>query len=134
MQRAKDFGIDAFALNIGVDPYTDQQLQFAYDSAKNNNMRVFISFDFNWYHTNEADRVGQMIAKYAKHPAQLKIGDKVFASSFSGDGLDVAAMRKAAGVDVFWAPNFDPKRTPDPTQLDAGFNWIVSISIPSRSC
>lgn len=29
MQRAKALGIDAFALNIGVDPYTDQQLGFA---------------------------------------------------------------------------------------------------------
>ncbi len=27
MLLAKSYGIDAFALNIGVDPYTDQQLQ-----------------------------------------------------------------------------------------------------------
>lgn len=40
MQRAKGLGIDAFALNIGVDPYTDQQLGFAYQSAANNGMKV----------------------------------------------------------------------------------------------
>lgn len=33
MKRAKSLGIDAFALNIGVDPYTDRQLQFAYDCS-----------------------------------------------------------------------------------------------------
>lgn len=49
MQRAKALGIDAFALNIGVDSYTDAQLGYAYESAANNDMKVFISFDFNWY-------------------------------------------------------------------------------------
>lgn len=48
MRRAKAAGIDAFALNIGVDPYTDAQLRLAYESASNNDMKVFISFDFNW--------------------------------------------------------------------------------------
>lgn len=48
MQRAKSLGIDAFALNIGVDFYTDTQLGFAYQSAADNGMSVFISFDFNW--------------------------------------------------------------------------------------
>lgn len=48
MQRAKALGIDALALNIGVDPYTDTQLAYAYESAANNDMKVFISFDFNW--------------------------------------------------------------------------------------
>ncbi|KAJ0418493.1 glycoside hydrolase [Aspergillus carlsbadensis] len=57
MQRAKALGIDAFALNIGVDPYTDQQLNLAYQSAANNDMKVFISFDFNWYKTNQGFQV-----------------------------------------------------------------------------
>lgn len=48
MQRAKSLGIDAFALNIGTDWYTDTQLGFAYQSAADNDMSVFISFDFNW--------------------------------------------------------------------------------------
>lgn len=40
MQRAKGLGIDAFALNIGTDSYTDQQLGYAYQSAANNGMKV----------------------------------------------------------------------------------------------
>ncbi|KAK4692888.1 glucan endo-1,3-alpha-glucosidase, partial [Lecanoromycetidae sp. Uapishka_2] len=48
MQQANAAGIDAFALNIGLDGYTETQLDYAYDSAAKNNMSVFISFDFNW--------------------------------------------------------------------------------------
>jgi hypothetical protein len=44
MKRAKSLGIDAFALNIGVDPYTDRQLDLAYQSAANNDMKVLILF------------------------------------------------------------------------------------------
>ncbi|PSS06984.1 carbohydrate-binding module family 24 protein [Amorphotheca resinae ATCC 22711] len=124
MQRAKALGIDAFALNIGVDPYTDQQLGYAYQSAANNGMKVFISFDFNWYSpTSGASAVGSKIAQYANEPAQLKIDGKVFASSFAGDGLDVATMRSAAGVPVFWAPNFHPGQS-DFSQIDGALNWL----------
>jgi hypothetical protein len=106
MKRAKSLGIDAFALNIGTDPYTDAQLQNAYQSAANNDMKVFISFDFNWWHTDQGVGIGQKIAQYASMPAQLFVDGKVFASSFAGDGVDVSAIKAAAGRDVYWAPNF----------------------------
>ncbi|TVY24233.1 Mutanase [Lachnellula hyalina] len=125
MQRAKALGIDAFALNIGVDAYTDTQLGYAYQSAADNDMKAFISFDFNWYSPSSgASAVGQMIAKYASQSAQLKVDNKVFASSFSGDGLDVATMRSSAGVDVFWAPNFHPGQS-DASLVDGALNWIA---------
>lgn len=124
MQRAKSLGIDAFALNIGVDPYTDQQLGYAYQSAANNNMSVFISFDFNWWSpTNDATSIGQKIAQYASLPAQLKVDGKVFVSSFAGDALDVATMRSAAGIDLYFAPNFHPDQG-DFSQLDGALNWL----------
>lgn len=125
MQRAKSLGIDAFALNIGVDPYTDQQLGLAYDSAANNDMKVFISFDFNWYHTGQGTQVGQKVAQYASKPAQLMVDDKVFVSSFAGDGLDVAAMRSAAGRPVFFAPNFHPSYGTNMDQVDGLLNWMA---------
>lgn len=119
-------GIDAFALNIGVDGYTDTQLGFAYESAARNNMKVFISFDFNWWHpSTQATDVGRKIAQYASLPAQLKIDGKVFASSFIGDGLDVAQMKAAAGVNVFRAPNFNPSQTPNNGVVDSAFNWMA---------
>ncbi|KZV81222.1 hypothetical protein EXIGLDRAFT_389280 [Exidia glandulosa HHB12029] len=124
MKRAKAIGIDAFALNIGVDPYTDAQLALAYESAANNDMKVFISFDFNWYKdTSDASRVGQMAAKYGALPAQLKVDGKVFISSFAGDALDVATVRASAGVDLYVAPNFHPGMG-DFSQLDGALNWM----------
>jgi hypothetical protein len=122
MQRAKEYGIDAFALNIGVDSYTDQQLKLAYQSAANNNMKVFISFDFNWWNTGQATQIGQKIAQYASLPAQLKVDGKVFVSSFAGDGLDVAAVRSAAGVSLFFAPNFHPSMS---SNVDGLLNWMA---------
>ncbi|CCC12639.1 hypothetical protein SMACR_07937 [Sordaria macrospora] len=97
----------------------DDKLVFAY-------FMVFISFDFNWWHANtQAADVGHKIAQYACLPAQLKINGRVFASSFIGNGLDVAQMRAAAGVDVFWAPNFNPSQTPNNGTLDSAFNWMA---------
>ncbi|KAI0457320.1 glycoside hydrolase family 71 protein [Xylaria acuta] len=125
MKRAKAIGIDALAFNIGVDPYTDQQLGYAYESANRNGMKAFLSFDFNWYHTNQAVEVGQKIAMYASQPAQLKFGDRVVASSFAGDGLDVAQMRAAAGNNVWFAPNFHPEQGTDFSVIDGALNWLA---------
>jgi hypothetical protein len=124
MIRAKDLGIDAFALNIGVDPYTDTQLQYAYKSAADNDMKVFISFDFNWYHVDQAAAVGQKIAQYASEPAQLIVDDKVFVSSFAGDGIDVAQIKSSAGADIFWAPNYHPGQG-NFDDVDSALNWMA---------
>lgn len=126
MRRAKSLGIDAFALNIGTDSYTDTQLNYAYESAADNGMKVFISFDFNWYHdTSDAAVVGQKIAQYGSRPAQLIVDGKVFASSFAGDQLNVPAMRSAAGVSVFWAPNIHPEFGTSFANVDGALNWLA---------
>lgn len=126
MQRAKAMGIDAFALNIGTDDYNDLQLGFAYQSAANNDMKVFISFDFAWYNADSsAAVVGQKIAAYASKAGQLKVGDKTVASSFVGEHLNVQAMRAAAGnVAVYWAPNYYPNSV-DVSTVDAALSWIA---------
>ena len=124
MKRAKALGIDAFALNIGVDPYTDTQLNFAYESAARNDMKVFISFDFNWYNTGQASAVGQKIRQYGSLAAQLKVDGKVFASSFAGDGLDINQMQSAAGTDVYFAPNFHPG-TGNFNVIQGALNWMA---------
>ena len=122
MSAAKAAGIDAFALNIGIDPFTDEQLGYAYDSASKNGMSVFISFDFNWWKTSQASKVGAKIAQYASKDAQLKIDGKVFVSSFSGDGLDLGTVSSAAGQTLFWAPNFQPGSI---GSVDALLNWMA---------
>ncbi|OCK79723.1 glycoside hydrolase family 71 protein [Lepidopterella palustris CBS 459.81] len=125
MKRAKSYGIDAFALNIGTDSYTDTQLGYAYESANNNGMKVFISFDFNWFSPgSDASTVGAKIAKFASNPAQLMVDGKAFVSSFAGDALDVATMRSAAGVGVFFAPNYHPQLGTSANDIDAALNWM----------
>jgi len=121
--RAKSMGIDAFALNIGTDPFTDQQLEYAYQSAANNNFKLFISFDLNWWHPSDAAPIGQKIARYANRPAQLRYNNAAFVSTFVGDGLDVAAVRSAAGTPIFFVPNFHPGQSSF-ANLDGAFSWI----------
>ena len=124
MQRAKAYGIDAFALNIGTDSFTDTQLGYAYTSAANNGMKVFISFDFNWWSTGSATAVGQKIAQYGSLPAQLMVDNKIFASSFVGDGLDVNNVRAAAGSPIYFAPNYHPSYGTSMSNVDGAFNWM----------
>ncbi|KAK7042568.1 carbohydrate-binding module family 24 protein [Favolaschia claudopus] len=123
MIRAKSFGIDAFALNIIVDPYTDQQLGFAYDSAARNGMKVFISYDFNWWHIDQGAQIGSHLAGYASRPAQLFINNAAFVSSFAGDGVDVTAMRNAAGRPIMFVPNFHPGQG-NFGAIDGALNWM----------
>ncbi|KAF4449010.1 murein transglycosylase [Fusarium austroafricanum] len=123
MKRAKGAGIDAFALNIGVDGYTDTQLDYAYDSANRNGMKVFISFDFHFWPVGDAAAVGQKVKKYADRPAQLRVDNRVFVSSFAGDGLDANAVRSASGSNIFFVPNFTPwgGKTDG---IDGALNWM----------
>ncbi|CEJ55791.1 Putative Function: mutA of P. purporogenum hydrolysis 1 (Precursor) [Penicillium brasilianum] len=124
MKRAKDAGIDAFALNIGTDSYTDTQLVFAYESAAKNGMQVFLSFDFNWWNVGQGSAVGAKVKQYADQPAQLKVDGKVFVSSFSGDSVDVNAMNSAAGQELFFAPNFHPGQG-NFDAVQGALNWMA---------
>ncbi|KAH8926931.1 carbohydrate-binding module family 20 protein [Atractiella rhizophila] len=124
IQLAKSYGIDAFALNIGVDPYTDAQLTNAFQSAVNNNFKVFISFDFNWYHTNQPVDVGNKIKQYASYASQLKINNKVVASSFWGDGIDIQTIRNTAGMDLYIGFNFQNPSVSNFAPLDGALNWL----------
>ncbi|KAJ8079346.1 hypothetical protein PM082_021849 [Marasmius tenuissimus] len=131
MKLAKAIGIDAFALNIATDSYTDQQLTYAYNSAAANGMKVFISFDCSFFHPGDEGTIGAKIHQYASHPAQLKVPDSnsrnrdlVFASTFVGDPLNVASIRNAAKVPIYFAPNFHPGWESF-APLDGAFNWAA---------
>jgi hypothetical protein len=124
MTLAKSAGIDAFALNIGTDSYTSDQLRYAYESAENNDMKVFISFDFNWFSAGDSAAVSSLIKEFGGKKAQLLVDEKVFVSSFNGDGLDVAAVRAASGVEIYFAPNFHPSLTSDSSAVDGALNWM----------
>lgn len=124
MKRAKAAGIDAFALNIGIDPYTDEQLMYAYRSAARNDMKVFISFDFNWWQPKWARLIGSKIERFSFYPSQLKVDNKIFASSFGGDGVDVKAIASAAKLEIFFVPNFHPNQGSFDS-IQGAFNWMA---------
>ena len=120
MTRAKAIGIDAFALNIATGQ--ENQVQFAYDSAAAKGLKAFISFDCNFYQPGSEGTIGSTISRFASHPAQLRVNNKVFVSTFIGDNLNVNAIRSAAGVDIYFAPNFHPGAA-DFGPLDGALNW-----------
>ncbi|KAL9125863.1 MAG: hypothetical protein Q9217_004995 [Psora testacea] len=126
MIEAKKAGIDAFALNIGIDDFTTTQLDHAYASAAKNGMSVFISFDFNWYQITQAAEVASMLSNYVNESGQLKVGGKAFVSSFQGDGLDLDTVREKVqsdtGIDLFIVPNFRPGSL---GSADGLFNWMA---------
>ncbi|KAJ4289098.1 hypothetical protein N0V90_011440 [Kalmusia sp. IMI 367209] len=132
MKRAKAAGIDAFALNIAKDDYTDAQLGYAYESAANNDMKVFISFDYNYFETGENELVGAKLKDYCGKPGQLQVDGKCFASSFNGDTdpaklFNAQTIRTAAGLDLYLVPNLSPTGIRDATSvddIDGSFNWI----------
>jgi len=134
MQRAKAASIDAFALNIAKDSYTPDQLNYAYESAGKNGMKVFMSFDYNdadiYFGSGDVDLVAKYIKDYAGKEGQLKVDNKVFVSSFNGDDSDAhrlnpQAIRDAAGLDLFLVPNFHAGKNTDLSGVDGAFNWIA---------
>lgn len=52
------------------------------------------------------------------------INGAAVASSFAGDLVDTAAIRAAAGVPVFWMPNFHPGEG-DFSVVDGALNWMA---------
>ncbi|KAF2639551.1 hypothetical protein P280DRAFT_480990 [Massarina eburnea CBS 473.64] len=132
MQQAKAAGIDAFALNIGLDSYTETQLNYAYQSAADNGMKVFISFDYNYYTTGSESAVATLIKKYSSSAGQLNVDSKPFVSTFNGNQetaktLDAPALKSAAG-DIFLVPNYQPKKDGADMSLDGidgAFNWMA---------
>jgi glucan endo-1,3-alpha-glucosidase len=104
MTLAKSKGITGFALNIGVDPYTQTQLDLAYSAAATVGFDVFISFDFNWYHTSDTQGVADMLKRYVGDEAQLLVDGKPFVSTFIGDGFDWSAVAGLVGRELYAMP------------------------------
>nr|XP_019045434.1 hypothetical protein I302_05824 [Kwoniella bestiolae CBS 10118]OCF24364.1 hypothetical protein I302_05824 [Kwoniella bestiolae CBS 10118] len=127
---AKSKGIDGFALNIGLDSYSQPQLDLAYKAAEQSGDFVcFISFDFNWYTVDNVTGVSDMMKRYNDLPAQFKVDGKPFVSSFIGDGFDWAAVSQGCGQEIyavpFWAPT---QENADNKGLSGLFSWTAWAS------
>ncbi|KAK7063376.1 glycosyl hydrolase family 71-domain-containing protein [Favolaschia claudopus] len=117
-------GIDAFALNIGTDTWTDPQLALAYAAARNTNFKLFISFDFlaapgfNDFNTQIVPRLNL----YASDSAQLQWGNGALVSTFGGDGFDWSVVRNAVGAPLEIIP-FYQAALAHQDSTDGLFQW-----------
>ncbi|WVQ65605.1 uncharacterized protein L199_003783 [Kwoniella botswanensis] len=130
IELAKSKGIDGFALNIGLDSYTQPQLDLAYKAAEiSGDFVCFISFDFNWYTVDNTTGVSETMKRYNDLPAQFKVDGKPFVSSFIGDGFDWAAVGSGCGQEIyavpFWAPT---QENADNKGLSGLFSWTAWAS------
>lgn len=110
MSLAKSYGITGFALNIGNDPYNEQQLDFAYQAAEDvGAFDLFISFDFNWFKLGDVDRIINIMKRYYDKKSQLYVDGKVFVSTFIGDGFDWDQVARGVGKELYSVPFYQPK-------------------------
>ncbi|WVR06496.1 hypothetical protein IAU60_003527 [Kwoniella sp. DSM 27419] len=126
IQLAKSYGIDGWALNIGVDSYTEKQLDLAYQASAQANFSCFISFDFNWYKLVNVSGVADMMRKYKDHPAQLRVDGKPFVSTFVGDGFDWSAVAQQVGEELYAVPFWQPTQdNANDKGLSGLFSWAA---------
>ncbi|ODN93422.1 hypothetical protein L198_05287 [Cryptococcus wingfieldii CBS 7118] len=124
MQLAKDAGIDGFALNIGVDSYSEGQLDLAYAACETlSEFNVFISFDFNWYTLANVTGVADMLKRFKDSSAQYRVDGKPFVSSFIGDGFDWSSTASQVGEELYAVPFF---QATEDNANDAGVSGLFS--------
>lgn len=124
MSLAKAAGISGFALNIGVDPYNEAQLDLAYAAGEKLDFDLFISFDFNWFTLNDYDKVTTLLKRYASKPSQLLVDGKVFVSTFIGDGFDWDKVAAGCGKELYAVPFYQPKTEyADRKDIKGLFSW-----------
>ncbi|KAI0822251.1 glycosyl hydrolase family 71-domain-containing protein [Trametes gibbosa] len=91
---ASSKGIDGFALNIGADPFTFDQVGFAYQAAAavNPNFKMFLSLDMGAINvqmgcnsTDTAAFLRNVTSTFITQPSQLQVGGKALVSTFAGE-------------------------------------------------
>ncbi|KZV70181.1 glycoside hydrolase family 71 protein [Peniophora sp. CONT] len=87
---ASSAGIDAFALNVGSDPWQPDRVKDAYDAAaaSGTGFKMFMSFDMTVLpcaSPDDASTLRNYITTYASHPGQLTYSSRVLATTFAGE-------------------------------------------------
>eukprot|EP00026_Physarum_polycephalum_P005097 Phypoly_transcript_05125.p1 GENE.Phypoly_transcript_05125~~Phypoly_transcript_05125.p1 ORF type:complete len:604 (+),score=109.53 Phypoly_transcript_05125:158-1969(+) len=136
MAKAKSVGIDAFALNIGMDDWTWDRVRLAYQAAQAVGFQCFLSFDMSI--VNNADFIINGVVTVSQYAAQYQYEGKLFVSTFGGAGLTLGydstdqawgAIRSSLsdrGIQIVLAPNFavDPNSIFDQYPcIDGALSW-----------
>lgn len=106
ISEAKSAGIDGFALNIGTDTYTDEQLGLAYNAAAAaGGFQLFLSFDMaasSW----SVDQVVSLINTYKDNANQHKVDGLPFVSTFEGPNWEGWDTVRASTGGIFLVPDW----------------------------
>jgi glucan endo-1,3-alpha-glucosidase len=119
ISAAHAVGIDAFALNVGLDSWTDDRVSLAYAAAESvgNTFKVFLSFDMSFY--NSAGAIISLIKATAKSSAQYIYNNQVFVSTFGGASVamgyssadaawaNIKSTLSSQGINIFFVANFE---------------------------
>ncbi|MQL80459.1 hypothetical protein Taro_012892 [Colocasia esculenta] len=130
---AKASGIDAFALNIGKDSYTQTQLGYAYAAAEaDGNFKMFISFDFAYYSLpSDTNLIVQIINSHASSSAQYKVDGRPLVTTFIGDNQDWSGVKST--TNIFLAPNWaDPNSIASNSLVEGGYPWNAWGAVNNR--
>ncbi|KAJ6582853.1 glycoside hydrolase family 71 protein [Mycena sp. CBHHK59/15] len=132
-------GIDAFALNVGRDPWQPSRVADAYAAARSqgSNFKLFLSFDMgslSCASSGDATILRSYITTYKDHPNQLLYNNRILVSTFAGESCRFGARTLNDGWNnavkiglpaVYFVPAFfmDPATFPNLTVMDGAFNW-----------
>ncbi|KAK0383184.1 hypothetical protein NLU13_9097 [Sarocladium strictum] len=127
ISEAKSAGIDGFALNIGTDTYTDEQLGLAYNAAAAaGGFQLFLSFDMaasSW----SVDQVVSLINTYKDNANQHKVDGLPFVSTFEGPNWEGWDTVRASTGGIFLVPDWSSLGPAGVTArldtIDGAFNW-----------
>ncbi|KAI0629701.1 glycoside hydrolase family 71 protein [Trametes polyzona] len=141
IELAGAHGIDAFALNVGSEPWQRGCVSkcFAAALCSTQPFKLFLSFDMSSIHGSSREHVHilrEYIAAFADHPCQLRYEGKVLASTFSGqdslfghttlqEGWQYVKSVLESVAPIHLVPSFfiDPRRYPTIGAMDGYFNW-----------
>ena len=153
-------GIDAFALNVGSDPWQPDRVADAYRAAKavsnSNNLlghlsqpfKLFLSFDMSAIpcaSASDSNLIRHYVDTYHAHPNQLIYAGQPFYSTFAGEGCTFGArdlnegwmnvMKKNPVTGTHFVPSFfmDPASFHNVTAMDGAFSVSPSLRIKDFS-
>ncbi|KAF7313455.1 hypothetical protein HMN09_00501400 [Mycena chlorophos] len=136
---ASSKGIDAFALNVGRDPWQPDRIKDAYETARQlgTNFQLFISLDMTSIPCATRDHAEQLryyFEPYRNHPNQFKYNGLPFLSTFAGEGCSFGTGSYKDGWSlaikdgrppVYFVPSFflDPGTIGSLNFVDGTFHW-----------
>ncbi|KAJ7074215.1 glycoside hydrolase family 71 protein [Mycena amicta] len=138
IQRASKAKFDAFALNIGNDPWQVVQMRHAFQACRSKSFNLFIMLDMNVIPCQTADDAGFMdvINEFLEDPSYQYLKGEPLLSTFSGQACSFGkanaddgwkyALGKASRPVHFVPAFFGPQAGEFPegfTVMDGGFNW-----------